>query len=107
MQEREELMSKVIFVNLPVRNLVASTAFYEALGGNWDAGIAVQETLPSVGPPRIPTEFVMERQFDNHVKDPAAAAPLTGPMLVSLRQLGFEVPKNTSNGSQAHANMKK
>lgn len=26
-------MSKMIFVNLPVRNLAASTAFYEALGG--------------------------------------------------------------------------
>jgi predicted lactoylglutathione lyase len=27
-------MSRMIFVNLPVRNLAASTAFYEALGGH-------------------------------------------------------------------------
>src|SRR4051794_40760694 len=30
---RENVMSKMIFVNLPVRNLPASTAFYVALGG--------------------------------------------------------------------------
>jgi predicted lactoylglutathione lyase len=29
---KEEAMSKMIFVNLPVRNLVASTAFYKAVG---------------------------------------------------------------------------
>jgi hypothetical protein len=32
-QLKEEVMSKMIFVNLPVRNLAASTAFYIALGG--------------------------------------------------------------------------
>jgi predicted lactoylglutathione lyase len=32
-QLKEEVMSKMIFVNLPVRNLAASTAFYVALGG--------------------------------------------------------------------------
>jgi predicted lactoylglutathione lyase len=31
--EKETLMSKMIFVNLPVRDLSASTAFYVALGG--------------------------------------------------------------------------
>jgi predicted lactoylglutathione lyase len=30
---KEEVMSKMIFVNLPVRDLAASTAFYVALGG--------------------------------------------------------------------------
>jgi predicted lactoylglutathione lyase len=30
---KEEVMNKMIFVNLPVRDLAASTAFYEALGG--------------------------------------------------------------------------
>jgi uncharacterized protein len=30
---KEEKMSKMIFVNLPVRDLAASTAFYVALGG--------------------------------------------------------------------------
>jgi predicted lactoylglutathione lyase len=30
---KEQAMSKMIFVNLPVRNLAASTAFYTALGG--------------------------------------------------------------------------
>ncbi|HXA25878.1 MAG TPA: VOC family protein [Acetobacteraceae bacterium] len=30
---KEELMPKMIFVNLPVRNLAASTAVYVALGG--------------------------------------------------------------------------
>jgi predicted lactoylglutathione lyase len=29
---KEEVMSKMIFVNLPVRNLAASTTFYEAIG---------------------------------------------------------------------------
>lgn len=31
--EKEEMMAKMIFVNLPVRDLAASTAFYVALGG--------------------------------------------------------------------------
>jgi predicted lactoylglutathione lyase len=31
--EKEEVMPRMIFVNLPVRDLVASTAFYVALGG--------------------------------------------------------------------------
>ncbi len=31
--EKEEVMPKMIFVNLPVRDLAASTAFYVALGG--------------------------------------------------------------------------
>jgi hypothetical protein len=30
---KEEVMTKMIFVNLPVRDLAASTAFYEAVGG--------------------------------------------------------------------------
>ena len=30
---KEKMMSKMIFVNLPVRDLAASTAFYEAVGG--------------------------------------------------------------------------
>jgi hypothetical protein len=30
---KEEFVSKIIFVNLPVRDLKASTAFYTALGG--------------------------------------------------------------------------
>jgi predicted lactoylglutathione lyase len=30
---KEKVMSKMIFVNLPVRDLAASTAFYVALGG--------------------------------------------------------------------------
>jgi uncharacterized protein len=30
---KEKMMSKMIFVNLPVRDLAASTAFYEAIGG--------------------------------------------------------------------------
>src|SRR5882757_2464646 len=30
---KEDVMSKMIFVNLPVRDLAASTAFYVALGG--------------------------------------------------------------------------
>jgi predicted lactoylglutathione lyase len=30
---KEKVVSKMIFVNLPVRDLVASTAFYVALGG--------------------------------------------------------------------------
>jgi predicted lactoylglutathione lyase len=30
---KEEVMSKMIFVNLPVRNLAASSVFYVALGG--------------------------------------------------------------------------
>jgi predicted lactoylglutathione lyase len=32
-EEGEDMMSKMIFVNLPVRDLAASTAFYVALGG--------------------------------------------------------------------------
>jgi predicted lactoylglutathione lyase len=32
-QVKEKVMSKMIFVNLPVRDLAASTAFYVALGG--------------------------------------------------------------------------
>lgn len=31
--EKEKVMSRMIFVNLPVRDLAASTAFYVALGG--------------------------------------------------------------------------
>ena len=31
-QVKEEVMAKMIFVNLPVRNLAASTALYVAIG---------------------------------------------------------------------------
>jgi hypothetical protein len=32
-KEKEAVMAKMIFVNLPVRDLAAATAFYKALGG--------------------------------------------------------------------------
>ena len=37
-------MSKMIFVNLPVRNLAASTAFYVALGGEVNAQFSDERT---------------------------------------------------------------
>src|ERR1700704_2042698 len=41
---KEEVMSKTIFVNLPVRNLAASTAFYVALGGEVNAQFSGEQS---------------------------------------------------------------
>lgn len=41
-------MPKIIFVNLPVANVAASTAFYEALGYEWNARFSNEQAAAMV-----------------------------------------------------------
>lgn len=77
-------MSKMIFVNLPVRNLAASTAFYVALGGEVNAQFSDEQTTSVMFSDAIGVMLLTHDRYRHFTKRPIGDARRDSQALLAL-----------------------
>ena len=77
-------MSKMIFVNLPVRDLAASTAFYVALGGEVNAQFSDERTTSVMFSDAIGVMLLTHDRYRDFTKRPIGDARRDSQTLLAL-----------------------
>jgi predicted lactoylglutathione lyase len=77
-------MSKMIFVNLPVRNLAASTAFYTALGGEVNAQFSDEQATSLMFSDAIGVMLMTHDRYRSFTKRPIGDARRDSQALLAL-----------------------
>jgi len=77
-------MPKMIFVNLPVRDLAASTAFYVALGGTVNPQFSGETSTCLMFSDTIFVMLLTHAHYGNFTKRPIADAHAASPLLLAL-----------------------
>lgn len=77
-------MSKMIFVNLPVRDLVASTAFYVALGGQVNPQFSGETSTSLMLSDAIGVMLLTYGQYGEFTKRPIGDARTKSQLLIAL-----------------------
>jgi predicted lactoylglutathione lyase len=80
----EKVMSKMIFVNLPVRGLAASTAFYVALGGQVNAQFSDEQTTSVMLSDAIGVMLLTHDRYRQFTKRPIGDARRESQALLAL-----------------------
>lgn len=99
-------MTKSIFVNLPVRDLAKSTAFYEALGFTRNDMFSDDNASSMMWSENIVVMLLVRDYYSTFTTKPIADAHTTSAMLIALSQDSREdvdaiVEKAGANGGQA------
>jgi uncharacterized protein len=81
---KEKMMSKTIFVNLPVRNLAASTAFYEALGATMNPQFSGPNSSSMVFSDAIGVMLLTHEHYGQFTKRPIGDARRESQALLAL-----------------------
>lgn len=79
-------MSKMIFVNLPVKDLDASTRFYEAIGCEKNLQFSDDKTSSMVWSDTITFHLMTHGFYSTFTSKPIADAHQTSAMLIALSQ---------------------
>jgi len=82
--KQEKVMSKMIFVNLPVRNLAASTAFYVALDGEVNAQFSDEHTTSVMFSDTIGVMLMTHDRYRRFTKRPIGDARRDSQALLTL-----------------------
>jgi len=82
--EEEDVMPKMIFVNLPVRNLAASTAFYEALGGTVNPQFSDDSTTSVMLSDTIVVMLLTHERYRSFTARPIGDARAEGQAMYAL-----------------------
>jgi len=77
-------MPKMIFVNLPVRNLAASTAFYEALGGTVNPQFSDDSTTSIMLSDTIVVMLLTHERYRSFTARPIGGARAEGQAMYAL-----------------------
>ncbi len=77
-------MAKMIFVNLPVRDLAASTAFYVALGGTVNPQFSGETSTCLMFSDTIVVMLLTHAHYGEFTKRPIADARAARPLLLAL-----------------------
>jgi predicted lactoylglutathione lyase len=77
-------MSKMIFVNLPVRDLAASTAFYEALGGTVNPQFSDEQTKSVMFSDAIGVMLLTHDRYRTFTQRPIGDARRESQLLIAL-----------------------
>jgi predicted lactoylglutathione lyase len=77
-------MPKMIFVNLPVRDLAASTAFYVALGGTVNPQFSGETSTSLMFSDTIFVMLLTHAHYGEFTKRPIANARTSSPLLLAL-----------------------
>ena len=77
-------MPKMIFVNLPVRDLAASTAFYVALGGTVNPQFSGETSTSLMFSDTIFVMLLTHAHYGEFTKRPIADAHASSPLLLAL-----------------------
>jgi predicted lactoylglutathione lyase len=77
-------MTKMIFVNLPVRDLAASTAFYVALGGEVNAQFSDEQTTSVMFSDAIGVMLLTHDRYRQFTQRPIGDARHDSQMLLAL-----------------------
>jgi predicted lactoylglutathione lyase len=83
-QEKKEAMSKMIFVNLPVRDLAASTAFYVALGGTVNPQYSGERSTSLMFSDAIGVMLLTHEHYRDFTKRPIGDARRDSQALLAL-----------------------
>lgn len=99
-------MTKSIFINLPVRDLAKSTAFYEALGFTRNDMFSDDNASSMMWSENIVVMLLVRDYYSTFTTKPIADAHTTSAMLIALSQDSREdvdaiVEKAGANGGQA------
>jgi uncharacterized protein len=81
---KEEVMTKMIFVNLPVRDLAASTAFYEAVGGTKNPQFSDATASCIVFSDTIHAMLLTHDKYRQFTQRPIADAHKTSAVLIAM-----------------------
>jgi uncharacterized protein len=77
-------MSKMIFVNLPVKDIAASTRFYEAIGCTRNEQFSDDNASSMVWSDTITFQLLVESYFSTFISRPIADAQKTCQVLLAL-----------------------
>ena len=77
-------MPKMIFVNLPVKDLAASTRFYEAIGCSKNAQFSDESAASMVWSDAITFQLLTRDYYATFTAKPIADAQATSAMLIAL-----------------------
>ncbi|MEZ0470714.1 VOC family protein [Luteimonas salinilitoris] len=77
-------MSKTIFVNLPVKDLAASTRFYEAIGCTKNEQFSDENAASMVWSDTVTFQLLTRDYYSTFTKKPIADAHGTSAMLIAL-----------------------
>lgn len=77
-------MSKTIFINLPVKDLAASTRFYEAIGCTKNEQFSDQNASSMVWSDAIVFQLLARDYYSTFTKKPVADAHAASAMLIAL-----------------------
>src|SRR3984893_1803735 len=83
-QEKKEAMSKMIFVNLPVRDLAASTAFYVVLGGTVNPQYSGERSTSLMFSDAIGVMLLTHEHYRDFTKRPIGDARRDSQALLAL-----------------------
>jgi uncharacterized protein len=81
---KEDVMSKMIFVNLPVRDLAVSTAFYEAVGGTKNPQFSDATASCMVFSDTIHAMLLTHDKYRQFTARPIADAHKTSAVLIAI-----------------------
>jgi predicted lactoylglutathione lyase len=80
----ERMMSKIIFLNFPVHDLQASTAFYEALGGRLNSQFSNAQTASIQLSEAIVVMLLKHERYASFTKRPIGDARRESQALIAL-----------------------
>jgi uncharacterized protein len=79
-------MSKMIFLNFPVRDLAASTRFYEAIGCTRNAQFSDEKAASMIWSDTITFQLLTREYYATFTSRPIADAHATSALLIALSQ---------------------